>query len=102
MEIKFAKVGDMVRLPNGSAGSEVRVTRTEFKGKEYIDIRKYYLPDEVEIQEGAPASADLFKPTTKGIMLTPERFQELMDEALRPIHDGMEAGEIVFGKSGRG
>jgi hypothetical protein len=46
---------------------EVRISLTEFKGKELIDIRVYYQPEGEE---------DM-RPTKKGITISPEKFPEL-------------------------
>lgn len=46
---------------------EVRVSLTEFKGKDLIDIRVYYQPEDGEEK----------RPTKKGITISPEKFPEL-------------------------
>ncbi len=46
---------------------EVRVSLTEFKGKELIDLRVYYQPEDGEEK----------RPTKKGITISPEKFPEL-------------------------
>jgi hypothetical protein len=46
----------------------VRVSKREFKGHEFIDIRIYYQDD-----EGS------FKPTKKGITINPKQVNELID-----------------------
>ena len=46
---------------------EVRVSLTEFKGKELIDLRVYYQPD----------GEEEMRPTKKGITISPEKFSEL-------------------------
>ena len=46
---------------------EVRVSLTEFKGKELIDVRVYYQPEDGEEK----------RPTKKGITISPEKFPEL-------------------------
>ena len=46
---------------------EVRISLTEFKGKELIDLRVYYRPDDGEEM----------RPTKKGITISPEKFPEL-------------------------
>ena len=46
---------------------EVRVSLTEFKGKELIDLRIYYQPEEGEEM----------RPTKKGITISTEKFPEL-------------------------
>ncbi|KAH9999755.1 PC4-domain-containing protein [Xylariaceae sp. FL0662B] len=49
-------------------GGTRRVTISGFKGKTYINLREYY----------TDASGDL-KPTKKGIMLTPEQYNKLVE-----------------------
>jgi len=46
---------------------EVRVSLTEFKGKDLIDLRVYYQPEDGEEK----------RPTKKGITISPEKFPEL-------------------------
>ena len=46
---------------------EVRISLTEFKGKELIDIRVYYQPE----------GEEEMRPTKKGITISPEKFPEL-------------------------
>jgi|26BtaG_2_1085354.scaffolds.fasta_scaffold02038_8 hypothetical protein len=69
------------RLPNGSTG-EIRIRISEFKGKTYVDIRKWYFspPENSTPQEDADRPAEFFKPTTKGISLTPEQWENVVPE----------------------
>lgn len=46
---------------------EVRISLTEFKGKDLIDLRVYYRPDDGEEM----------RPTKKGVTISPEKFPEL-------------------------
>ena len=46
---------------------EVRISLTEFKGKELIDIRVYYQPE----------GEEEMRPTKKGITISPEKFPDL-------------------------
>jgi len=46
---------------------EVRISLTEFKGKELIDLRIYYQPD----------GEEEMRPTKKGITISSEKFPEL-------------------------
>ena len=46
---------------------EVRISLTEFKGKQLIDLRVYYQPENGEEK----------RPTKKGITISPEKFPEL-------------------------
>jgi hypothetical protein len=99
MDIQFGKPGDCMRLRNGG-GMETRVTRSLYKGVEYVDIRKYYLdaPDNATAQQMAEPPAEFFKPTPKGISLTPDKFMELMEEVLNPLYDDIGCGKVKFGK----
>ena len=47
---------------------EVRISLTEFKGKQLIDIRVYYQPEGEEEE---------MRPTKKGITISPEKFPDL-------------------------
>jgi len=64
----------MAIIPTGKA-SEIRVTRSEWKGVERIDIRKYYLTDDPQEE---------MKPTHKGISLTVDQAEKVL-EALKEI-----------------
>jgi hypothetical protein len=65
----------MLRLPvNGGETDELRISLSEYKGKRYLDIRRYYLPDGVEPKK---AKADDFRPTSKGVTV---RSVEHVDE----------------------
>lgn len=46
----------------------IRVSKESFKGKDYLDIRIYFQNDEGE-----------WKPTKKGITLSPEKVDELIE-----------------------
>ena len=46
---------------------EVRVSLTEFKGKELIDLRVFYQPEGEEEK----------RPTKKGITISPDKFPDL-------------------------
>jgi hypothetical protein len=46
---------------------EVRISLTEFKGKELIDIRVYYQPE----------GEEEMRPTKKGITISPDKFPDL-------------------------
>jgi hypothetical protein len=55
---------------------EIRITRSMFNGKEYIDTRLYFLDE----KDGE------YKPTKKGLSVVPELFEELVD-ALVEVRD---------------
>ncbi len=46
----------------------VRVSLTEFKGRQYVEIRTYYMADDGE-----------WKPTRKGITLAPDLMKQVSD-----------------------
>ena len=55
----------------------VRVSLTEFKGRQYVEVRTYYMADDGE-----------WKPTRKGITLSPEMMRQVhtaLGEALEAI-----------------
>ncbi len=56
-----------------SPHARIRIERREFKGIEFIDIRQYYRDD-----------TDTWKPTAKGVTLSPELVGELI-KALTPF-----------------
>lgn len=92
----------LFRMRNGGS-QEIRVSRSVYKGKEYVDIRKYYLdaPEESTPAQLADPPEEFFKPTTKGISLPPDTFMLLMDEGLDPLYRKVESGEIKFGQTGK-
>ena len=51
---------------------EVRISLTNFKGKDLIDLRVYYRPDDGEEM----------RPTKKGITISLEKFSELKNAIL--------------------
>lgn len=56
---------------------EVRASLTEFKGRQYIDLRVFY-----------KAEDDEFRPTKKGLTLSPELIPEL-EEALHKLKEAV-------------
>ena len=52
----------------------VRVSKNEFRGNEYIDIRKYYQADDGE-----------WRPTKKGISLSLDVVERVFEEAKKLI-----------------
>lgn len=71
-KIYIRKVGEkiMTDLQTSKTGI-IRVTKTNFKGKDYLDIRKYYLDKETEE----------YKPTRKGCTI-PLNLIEKIKEAI--------------------
>jgi hypothetical protein len=61
-----------------NALEEVRASLTEFKGKQYIDLRVFYKADD-----------DEFRPTKKGLTLAPDLLPEL-EEALHKLKEAVE------------
>ena len=53
-------------IPQGD-DQEIRVIRKEYKGKQYIDIRKWFLVD------GVPM------PTKKGLTITENEYQQIKE-----------------------
>ena len=56
----------LATLKNGDS-QQIQIRKTEYHGTEYIDIRKFYLDKK----------DDSFKPTRKGISLTPEQWEQV-------------------------
>jgi hypothetical protein len=56
---------------------EVRVSLSSYKGKQYLDLRIYYLGDDGE-----------FHPSKKGITIAPELLDEL-EEAVKKLREAV-------------
>ena len=57
----------------------VKVSLTEFKGRQYVEVRTYYMADDGE-----------WKPTRKGITLSPDLMKQVntaLSEALDELGD---------------
>ncbi len=54
----------------------VRVSLTEFKGRQYVEIRTYYMADDGE-----------WKPTRKGITLAPDLMKQVSDALNSALED---------------
>ncbi len=52
-------------------GEVIRIALNEYKDKEYIDIRTYYMADDGEL-----------KPTKKGVTIPKEQYPELKEAIL--------------------
>ena len=50
-------------------GKDIKIGVTEYNGKKYVDIRKYYKDESGEE-----------KPTKKGITMSPENWNELVNK----------------------
>lgn len=59
----------------------VRVNATEFKGRQYIEVRTYYMAEDGE-----------WKPTKKGITLSPELMEKVHEALGRALGDMAEKG----------
>ncbi|MBU0533202.1 MAG: transcriptional coactivator p15/PC4 family protein [Candidatus Omnitrophica bacterium] len=55
-----------------NGNNKIRVSISEFKGNNYIDVRVYYEDDEGE-----------YKPTKKGVTFTPELISQVIDGLLQ-------------------
>ncbi len=55
-----------------NATNKIRVSITEFKGNNYIDLRVYYEDDAGE-----------YKPTKKGVTFRPDQISQVMDGLLQ-------------------
>jgi hypothetical protein len=64
-----------------SSSQEIWVTERNFKGVDYIDVRKFYFdpPDKSSSYEDAKRPKEFFKPTKKGISLTAEQWKETLE-----------------------
>ena len=54
----------------------VRVSLTEFKGRQYVEIRTYYMADDGE-----------WKPTRKGITLAPDLMKQVSNALISALED---------------
>lgn len=88
----------LARIPNGAG--EVRIRVSEFKGRTYLDIRKWYLDKENASAEDQGANAEsAYKPTPKGIALPPALARKVIDALLKISEEGAlpeveEGGEV--------
>jgi hypothetical protein len=60
-----------------NALEEVRASLTQYKGKQYVDLRVYY-----------KAEDDEFRPTKKGLTLAPDLLPEL-EQALQKLKEAV-------------
>lgn len=60
-------MGEVIASFEKNSFEEVRISLTEFKGKDLIDLRVYYRPEDGEEM----------RPTKKGVTISPEKFPEL-------------------------
>ena len=68
---------DILATIEAGASTQIRVTKGEYKGRELIDVRKYYLDDN-----------DEWRPTQKGIALSPEQFDDVLDVLIKLKEEG--------------
>jgi len=54
---------------------KIRVEKREYKGREFVDVRTYYLDDSGE-----------WKPTQKGVTFRPDQLEEIV-EALEGVKE---------------
>ncbi len=54
---------------------KIRVEKREYKGREFVDVRTYYLDDSGE-----------WKPTQKGVTFRPDQLEEII-EALEGVKE---------------
>jgi len=64
-----------------SSSQEIWIKERSFKDVDYIDVRKFYFdpPENSSSQEDAKRPKEFFKPTKKGISLTPEQWKEVFE-----------------------
>ena len=66
----------LANIPNGNGEVQVRIS--EYKGKRYVDIRKFYRNE-----------YDEMKPTPKGIAMSPALARKVIDALLKISEDGL-------------
>ena len=64
---------------------QLRLTESVFKGKDRIDIRKYYYTG--EHYDPATGEGDTYSPTTKGISLAREEAHIVLAWLMETLHD---------------
>ena len=69
-----------------SSSQEIWITERDYKGVNYIDVRKFYFdpPKDSSSREDAERPEEFFKPTKKGISLTAEQWKEVL-EAIKKL-----------------
>jgi|GEM_PF-866879 hypothetical protein len=66
---------DTMKEVQKNTQEKIRIEKREYKGKEFIDVRTYYLDDSGE-----------WKPTQKGVTFRPDRLNEVM-KALKSLEE---------------
>lgn len=64
-----------------SSNQEIWITERNFEGVDYIDVRKFYFdpPKNSTSHEDAKRPEEFFKPTKKGISLTPGQWALIVE-----------------------
>jgi hypothetical protein len=70
----------LIKAIERGPGQQIQVRLTTFRGREYLDLRNFYLDDN-----------DEWKPTKKGIAVPVELYDELM-AALKEAGEALEEG----------
>lgn len=73
-------MGEVVASFEKNSMEEVRISLTTYKGKNLIDLRVYYQPEDGEEM----------RPTKKGITISPEKFPELK-KAIEALEKALQA-----------
>lgn len=78
----MAKAGEekLIRAFDRGAGQQLQVRLVTFRGREYLDLRNFYLDEN-----------DEWKPTRKGIAIPLELYDELM-AALKEVGETLKEG----------
>lgn len=73
-------MGELIASFEKNSMEEVRISLTTYKGKNLIDLRVYYQPEDGEEK----------RPTKKGITISPEKFPELK-KAIEALEKALQA-----------
>ena len=73
-------MGEVIASFEKNSMEEVRISLTTYKGKNLIDLRVYYQPEDGEEK----------RPTKKGITISPEKFPELK-KAIEAVEKALQA-----------
>lgn len=73
-------MGEVIASFEKNSMEEVRISLTTYKGKNLIDLRVYYQPEDGEEK----------RPTKKGITISPEKFPELK-KAMGALEKALQA-----------
>lgn len=78
-----------VRVEGRHENEELRIKFEIFSGKEWIDLRQWFLPEEHD-----PLEADPWRPTGKGMKITPAMVPDLIEGLQAVQRDLIKSGKL--------